>query len=500
MSSGPQPLDASPGWWFAGGWWFSKDWTFDVAGGDLSRIVEMAHVGLVEAAHYAPQMVRADVEVQYLVEGDEYGIRTDLGAYLSALVLRTSPRADIFNLATSFDTHLHPCERVSFSLAEVVANIDAMNATEIPSYSPLRPSALPLSPIIKCVAAGETLALADDARIEHFAPGVSVWLDLPGSGRLVAQIVSVDVDERVLYTSEPIGGTECYLTAVVVPDPVRVINVNEFARWRANSRGRNLTQPDFNDELYRLLYAPVDARLSSMTRAEIFEDYRANPNRISSVLDIVRMAQSAPAEVTSKLSVLPGASVEFRADGSAFEGLTTRLDVTEGASPGALAEDRLVPTTAAVREMIAEGVGDADPDARRGSCRSETTDARLQRSESWSARAIVPESVNTGSLTVPGAFHAREGLVVVESAVATANRLRVERVDCDSIRATVATADDLVAGRAAVDSLNARDIDATCSLNACDVRCARLEVAGLDVASRLAFLERRVSELTARDP
>jgi hypothetical protein len=112
---------------------------------------------------------------------------------------------------------------------------------------------------------------------------------------------------------------------------------------------------EFNEDLYRMLYAPADRRIASMPLEPLFDDYLAHPDRIGCERDLSKLTRRT-FDVTvarTALSIASGAVLTFQAPfGGAITGVVGADDVGAGQSVAAGDADRVVPTLAAVTRML----------------------------------------------------------------------------------------------------------------------------------------------------
>jgi hypothetical protein len=112
---------------------------------------------------------------------------------------------------------------------------------------------------------------------------------------------------------------------------------------------------EFNEDLYRMLYAPADRNVASMPLEPLFADYLAHPDRIGCERDLSKLTRRT-FDVTvarTALSIASGAVLTFQAPfGGAITGVVGASDVGAGQTVAAGDADRVVPTLAAVSRMI----------------------------------------------------------------------------------------------------------------------------------------------------
>lgn len=542
MSGSEHPNDnadsiAQLGWWFAAGWWFSGTWSFaGVPEGDkVSLLIEMGFVGPVEALHYAPQLSRlvsTQAEIEDILLQNDDGIKTALGGFLTAMILRTSPRAQEFHLGSGIDSHMTPTSRTRFSLFEIADDISRSSAAGFKTYAPSEPSVLPISPIIECEIRGtQLLPVAEHVSLtQNFRDGMKLTVDCPGVGRrrVDVLVVSETTGTIQIETADATIGDRCYIVGVEVSDPVRMINANEFSRWRSGSPVADSggSRGAFNDELYRLLYAPHDGRLASFSSAELYADYQSNPERVASVADIVSAFRDAPSVIPSTLKVSPGGTIEFAAPSSGVvSGVLTAaaLTTTGYENVGDEVEDRIVPTAAAVREIIADacrlsseskvesetevaltvgpdgGVkleGDIECNAVLAGASVQATGiaaVTVSATESIEADRIqcrqlsLPDSIVAG----PGTVDIRSHVVSMKDAVARNVRcvtLNSARVDCNEMRASEFNGETVFANH----------LDVSDTVLARTIRCGVLESGGQDICSTLTRLQSQLDGANRR--
>jgi hypothetical protein len=112
---------------------------------------------------------------------------------------------------------------------------------------------------------------------------------------------------------------------------------------------------EFNEDLYRMLYAPADRRIASMPLEPLFDDYLAHPDRIGCESDLSKLTRRT-FDVTvarTALSIASGAVLTFQAPfGGAITGVVGANNVGTGQTLSSGDADRLVPTLAAVTRML----------------------------------------------------------------------------------------------------------------------------------------------------
>ena len=156
-----------------------------------------------------------------------------------------------------------------------------------------------------------------------------------------------------------VSGTTGFTVRAASPEgalaPATVYAWNFFAKSaRPPIDRRPVKLAEFNEGLYRLLYAPTDTRMASMPTQTLFEDYLAHPERIACERDMAKVTGRS-FDVTiarTALAMARGAVLTFQGThGGAVAGLASADDVDDPAAAAAEA-DRLVPTLAAVLKLI----------------------------------------------------------------------------------------------------------------------------------------------------
>jgi hypothetical protein len=112
---------------------------------------------------------------------------------------------------------------------------------------------------------------------------------------------------------------------------------------------------EFNETLYRMLYAPTDRDIASMPLQALFDDYLSHPDRIACERDLSKLTRRT-FDVTvarTALSIASGAVLAFQAPfAGAITGVAGSDDIDTGLVVNSPDADRIVPTLAAVARML----------------------------------------------------------------------------------------------------------------------------------------------------
>lgn len=429
-----------------------------------------ARVGPVDLVHFAPHVLEhvASVDdLSRLLLDDTEGFDTELRTFFASGEAE-SVNVGFFELSSQSDESSAPSglARRMFWLWEILAHIALSLQTNIlRSTAPSERSVLLISPPILASHTGSWLEL--DPALASLAPNfyrdMTVVLESPFGERTQHALQFRD-GSKLLVTDE-LGALEdgipARIVGVLTEDPFRAVRVRAFHAWRGRETPEAPeSMTTFNEQLYKLLYAPLDPALSDMTAAELHEDYLEHPDRISSAHDLANVHMHT-SQVDSRLVLRQGASLEWEAP---YAGAIDGIIKTAMASFVVPDVDRVLPTLGAVRALIGarQDVG---------------------------AKGELPETIIEGVLYAGqsiGGVHCSSSLTVNlgvgcrdirASHTAFARDLSCERFSGNEVLASTVTADALQAGSGALtvnsDSVRVR-VPVT---DARAVRCSAIDVA-----------------------
>lgn len=472
------------GWFFAAGMQTSATWSFDglpegegvVVFDDLapdqkvSLFLEMTLVGEVELVHYAPWLATTQAHLRAVIDGDVGGVVSGLTRFLESAILGKVLRVTEFRMET---------EDVDRTLVALMGHMRSAIANGFASFSPTHPGTLVLSPSIECDGLLGVLTLKPHVShlSRHFSAGMDIVICSPGEGRRTVRLSSVhdgrvSIEDRYDVTDGP-----WFITGVVADDPMRLVHANEFHLWFAGVSGTSeITDMEFNDALYRVLYTAVDPRLGSLSPTELFADYLSHPTRISSVVDLVSALRDAPDVVRRSLTLSRGATIVFGATGKSIAGITTKADVQLGTDESV--DDISVPTTAAVKEMLLDGAQGASTSGIR---ECTTSGVRVEGGTDGRWHGVVAEYIS-----------------VADSVSADRRGLRTSALVTDTLESTATRMSTLSCMHGTFDTADVANCNAdTMLVGKCDARnieCDSIVVAGRDIASDVEALRRAVAK------
>ena len=184
-----------------------------------------------------------------------------------------------------------------------------------------------------------------------------VRFDAPYAALPMVFLYPANADARSLPV--PYADTSVFGFRVLMPRGERSLTDSGVYAWSykvldrtPDSRGgRQAIVTEFNESLYRLLYTPEDPSLALKTLDETRQDHLAHPGRVSSVYDLALrgMRRCDITQVMNTLAIAHGAVLVFESPlGGAIAGVVDSSNAALDTQQG----DRLLPTFAAVREMI----------------------------------------------------------------------------------------------------------------------------------------------------
>jgi hypothetical protein len=185
----------------------------------------------------------------------------------------------------------------------------------------------------------------------------TITFDLPYITLPMVFLYPANADARSLPV--PYADTDVFGFRVLMPRGERSLTDSSVYAWTYKVLDRSSESPggrralftSFNESLYRLLYTPEDPSLAHKTLDETRQDFFKHPGRVSSVSDLALqgMRRCDITQVMNTLAIAHGAVLVFESPlGGSISGVVDASNAQLETQQG----DRLLPTFAAVREMI----------------------------------------------------------------------------------------------------------------------------------------------------
>ena len=332
------------------------------------------HISELDIVYYAPHVLReaaSKEDVREIIDTDRASLSSSLQSFLADG--KTSNVSSAYQLSSGDDSSdgLEPIDRKRFRLHELLNDMSATQASSFLSIPvPTSPNPLDLRPLVSCTIDVPWIYIDDRVPdlAGNFVAGNAIVLSSPAFGQSSHQIASVNVEQQGLLLRDAdtlSGNTRADIVKVQCTDPVRLLEIQAFHEWRGRDdpdAGAG-TISNFNESLYRILYAPEDASIAALGPKELYVHHIDRPGSIGNLSDLLRASNLPESEdrmrVKSRLLIDSGAAIEFAQPLSGqLEGVITSERASEGYSESiGLNSDRMIPTASAVRRMILEGGG-----------------------------------------------------------------------------------------------------------------------------------------------
>jgi len=326
----------------------------------------------IELVYYAPHVLREATsaqDIQDMIDADTASLASSLQLFLDRHADSAVP--SIFELMSSDDIGEDPVSRREFRLWEILGDVSASHTSPfLACAAPSLSGTLDLRPFLACSVESPWVTIDEPSlsASANFASGMVVEIQAPAGSRTQHTVDSADGSRLLLTNTEALQGQSLVnIVGVVSSDPVRVLKVQSFHASRGNGGDAppgSITS--FNEGLYRLLYTPSDPSLPMLGTEEIYNHYVDHPGSVGSLSELLSAASMAggrdATQIASRLTLGTGASIVFGDPMSGeIQGVTTadKSDADYGSDLG-VDQDKLVPTSAAVRSMIRSSVPDPE--------------------------------------------------------------------------------------------------------------------------------------------
>lgn len=283
-------------------------------------------ISRMDLIYHYPHVVRnvaTGADVDGIIDNDTELLASVLKAYLTR-PSGSSSCSPYTLLKASTETDSASLARSVFLLRELTSDMDSSYAADFyPDTKPALKQEIELVPPIEVVANHPNYQLASRhaALLDNFGVGMQLILDVPVVGRVRLTVDTIQGASTTLILSSnaspmaDMTSAQAYITAVQVPDAARVNSIARFCAFRDAVGTQDVADAtSFNEQLYRLLYVPVNPDLQFMPVQELMDDYTDNPERIACVADLSFATAEAlrdTVRIHERLSLAEGATLSF---------------------------------------------------------------------------------------------------------------------------------------------------------------------------------------------